>query len=554
MFRQSISKDHDILKKCLVGTEASILKRWKGWKEPKRRSAILSACPNIASKRFNRDVLLGKVDSTASNYRSQFLLYPMTAEVFSENYQAFLGLAHWRASTRPEDCVPFDWAQLSRGIHLDAFPKVFAPGCIRMVGAIFGSFQPFDDVDVHCSKAFPTAAALLILERQSMIYQMLCKVLVPIAESAAGIICSFMLYADGAASVRSPTDWYASEDRRFQKGENSETVFKYIDGIFLSPIPNVSDVLTLVQQRQDFFEDELASLSSDVEYFLCNCAEYQAMMDTCSQQKLETPLDATASAVLISAYQDRLRWYFLGEALQHLMTVMKKYERFFEYGQPRPIEYQKAFWMLSILAQSTLWSAQEDLHLFCSRSPELARSSIHTGHQQLSASNDSDAAQIEGLYRTDQLLCLLILLWDDSRNVPLVLPELKKLLLRGGEAKRLNFRIRHTISEISSLWRLVEFCRYQRPAVPDAERDFFENQFEDCLAVRYLTTARGRKMTEQISRGGALERHFDGLKVAKTNGGKNRAWLAAVDGYQCQLQNGMQFARELFLAMLAEEV
>jgi hypothetical protein len=56
------------------------------------------------------------------------------------------------------------------------------------------------------------------------------------------------------------------------------------------------------------------------------------------------------------------------------------------------------------------------------------------------------------LYRVDPLLSLLAQLCCDSRSVPLVLPELHKILLKRDEAKRINFRMVYLISEIEDLF------------------------------------------------------------------------------------------------------
>jgi len=94
---ETILKHHTGLRECLSGRQDSILKRWKGWKEPRRRSAILTACPDMAPKGFVQDVLLGKI-TNASTCRAQFLLFPMSIDKLSENYLALLGFAHWGAT------------------------------------------------------------------------------------------------------------------------------------------------------------------------------------------------------------------------------------------------------------------------------------------------------------------------------------------------------------------------------------------------------------------------------------------------------------------------
>ncbi len=237
----------------------------------------------------------------------------MTAETFAGNANALLGFTHVRTSTRPEDCVPFDWEQLRRGIDSNAFPKIFAPGCVAIFGDNFGNLEPFDEVKVHGNDALPTPAALLVLERQSIIYEILYKVVFPLANSIK--------------DVKTLREWDNLAARDFRKREDSQTLYQHIDGIFLSTILDISVISTLVRGRKEYYEDELASLSIDLDYFVCLCAEFQEMRDTNPSPRREQPREATVTAVILGAFQDLLCWHFVSEAWVKLVAVVQTQEK-----------------------------------------------------------------------------------------------------------------------------------------------------------------------------------------------------------------------------------
>lgn len=472
------------------------------------------------------------------------MLFPMTAETFAENANALLGFTHMRTSTRPEDCVPFDWEQLRRGIDLWAFPMTFAPGCVAVFGDDFGNLEPFDEVRVHCNDALPTPAALLVLERQSIIYEMLYKVVAPIANSIK----------DDKGS--SKWDSLAAQD--FRKCEDTHTLYQHIDGIVLSTIPDISVISTLVQERMEYYEDEISSLSSDLDYFVCLVAEFQEMRDTDPRPQHEQQQEATVTVVILGAFQDLLCWHFLSEALTTLLAVMQSQKNSnLRCGQPRSMEYQEAFSKFSTLVQQMIGKVLDDLLVFCissllfvkrtTRSKRHAQTEVPTpASPWTKIGYKSD----EALCKADRLLWLLTKLCSDFRNIPFVLPELNKLLLKKDEGKRVNFRIMHTLSEIGDLWRLFEFCRYQRPAVPYTNQIFLRD--DECLTSRCLVALQKGEIPADMLRHGRLDRQYEELRGARQASGERGALLPAVEESQRQLQDTVHLALVLFLEMLKE--
>jgi hypothetical protein len=218
--------------------------------------------------------------------------------------------------------------------------------------------------------------------------------------------------------------------------------------------------------------------------------EWEAMRNTDPEPEHEHEIvEATVSAVILGTFQDLLCWHFLNEALQDLVIVMKHHKNDLGCGHPSPVEYQKAFAKLSSFARYMLSMALDDLCNFYTGSTAFAKYVKYVKPLPQSKLTNSDTPRrvldhrnAEKLYGIDRLLPLLTQLCHDTRNIPLVLPELNNLLLRHDEANRLNFQMMHTVSEIVDLWRLVEFCRHQRPLLPEMKQDSFKK--DACLAAR----------------------------------------------------------------------
>jgi hypothetical protein len=439
--------------------------------------------------------------------------------------------------------VVFDWEQLRRGSDLNAFAETFAEGCITMFGDGFGHLTPFDEVDVRCSDAFPTPAALLILERQSMIYKVLYTVISCLTNS--------ITITKGSA------EWNTLASRRFRNREDIETVYQHIDGIFLSTIPDLGEISHIIVARKQYFEDELAFLSSEVDYFTCICAEFQEMQDTDPRPKREQPGEATVTAVILGSFQDLLCWHFLKSALDDLVKVMASCNDDLRCGQIRPTLYQESFSKVSTLTYQMLVKAVDDLRTFCNSSSLFVKHTrqIRRGQPCLYANSDPPWKVLgykdEGdLYRTDPLLCSLALLCHDSRTIPLVLPSLHNILSKRNDAKRINVRMMHLIAEIGDLWRLFELYQYQRPAVAQSEQSFLVE--DSCLTARYFAALRHGEIPVYMHRNGRLERQFEGLKVIRPGTRRDNAWQTAADKSQQQLNEGMHLAIGLFLAMLVQ--
>jgi hypothetical protein len=114
-------------------------------------------------------------------------------------------------------------------------------------------------------------------------------------------------------------------------------------------------------------------------------------------------------------------------------------------------------------------------------------------------------------------------------------------------------RVWQLICEVGVLWRLVELCWYQKPAVslPSIGKSFFVGRASPMtLWSRYFWSLGSGELPDSTKKGGNLDQHFSGLKVARHSGVKTVTWLNFVDEQQAKLKSDTELARETFLQTL----
>ena len=176
-----------------------------------------------------------------------------------------------------------------------------------------------------------------------------------------------------------------------------------------------------------------------------------------------------------------MSWHFIEKALLEFVRAARICQNARHPGQVRQREYNLRLSILQVLVSLLLEKSLEDFSTFYINSQTFTtKPERRRGQQDRSA----PAWEILGFgsakksFQQDRLLCLLEYMMKGYRNVPKVLLELDKVLGKKKQAKRLTLKVWQLISEIGVLWRLVESCRYQQPAVapPSLENSFFFRQ------------------------------------------------------------------------------
>ena len=542
--RKSIVGNHEKFCNLLEGRKDAIIKRWTSWNRRRRLSAIKEACPGMQSSNIMTDCFrYGSTLDSVDKYRTDFLLYPITTELLATNPLALIALAERRSSFRPDEFAAHDMKQLMAGIAEFAFPLTYAPGCIRAHAEWFGYFdEKFRAADVHCKHAYPTSVGLLILERQATVLQMLCNVMQRLTTQLA---CG-------------PTSetWNLLTAQKFQKPNSMTREYRWNDGIFESPTPDLQLMVDLVSAHYSAQRDELASVFSDVGYTLQRIKEYQDIRDADGRAGPELRSGATVAGMMFGIFQNVMSWHYIQNALHDLVDAARRCKEDPQRGQGRHQEYNLRLSTFQELIKLLFMKSWDDFRAFHVNSRTFTTSAER---RQLKSMAVEPAWMILGyrspekFFQQDRLLCLLDFMMNDYRNVAKVLLELHTVLEKKEQARRLTLKVWELISELGLLWRLIEVCWYQQPAIPRLGKEdssYLRSSGSHPRWCHFFRSLMDGDLPEATKKGGDLDRHFRDLKVARHSGVRNATWLNLVDEQQAKLQSGAELARKTFLATL----
>jgi hypothetical protein len=538
--RESVLKHHTHLCELLEDRKDAIIKRWTSFGKKKRLSEISNACPSLPSNNLAADCFRGKINwMNADHLRHQFLLYPITSELLSTDPLAFIALAHRRSTLKPETYASHDWEQLIAWLRQDAFSNVYAPGCISMHGKRFGQFvEDFMADEVHGRDACSTYLGLLILERQNKVLQMLCAV---IERLVCHITCSSPFEA-----------WDALARENFRKREERTTAYRWNDGIFESPIPDLHLVEELVLAYYNSQQGELAAMYSDVEHNLHMIKEYQdfvvAGVDLLDFE--ECPV-AVVTAATFGTFQNMMRWHIIKKELSAFSRAARVVRASSWAARLAKNEWTE---FLTAFKHFIAHTMSVKLHDFIT--VHINSRTFTTNQERRQKFGSEPTWKILGFrsqqdfHQRDRLLCLLDRIRPEERHTPQILVELAEMLEDKRQAKRLGLKAWQLLSEIGILWRLVELCQLHEPYIPKQKLVRSWRSMES--GGRYLSCLYKGLLPLRTYRGGKLERHFNELKMPRHSGVKNIAWLDSVDKQQNHLRIGMELSRSLFLETLRD--
>jgi hypothetical protein len=488
-----------------------MLKRWLKKKRNARGSLVAEVCGMLPLKSFVTDVLLSRYEKyDKSDIRAGALFWPLTREALLDDPNALIALIHMRASLTAEDFASFDREQVMLGLCHECFPLIFASGSVIMHGEMFGHYQEFRTDDVHQGDAYPTYLALLVLERQARLYEMLDNVVQRLCE---GLM-------PGSLSVK----WNDLVKGGFEGNDGGVSSFRPVDGMFVSPVADLQLASSLVQSQSESHYDELLMVHSDLESFVRLRAEYKTFLET----KDDSHSAGSVIALTFGVFQNVVCWHFLYKAVDDLIRVRGQNADALEVGRPRPEEYETCLAWLNTLVLHMLCKSMNDLNAFHRSSP-LFKNRVRRGVENgnISAFTMLGYRSEMEFLQKDRLLCLIDLLCREHRFIPQALPHLHKLLGRRDQAERMSPKILKLISEVGTLWRLLEFCRYHKPAVAEREVKAWEKR--PSIAVRYINALRRAPEPETLGRYGTVERGLDCVRQPRPDGAKDKIWLERMD-------------------------
>lgn len=315
-------------------------------------------------------------------------------------------------------------------------------------------------------------------------------------------------------------------------------------------------MVDLVSAHYSVQRDELSSVFSDVGYTLQRITEYQDLRDADARAGPEIRSTTTVAGMMFGIFQNVMSCHYIREALHDLEDAVRRYKDDLQYGQGRYQVYILRLSKFQELVKLLFFKSWDDFRAFHVNSRTFTTS---PERRQLKSNGTEPAWMILGyrspekFFQKDRLLCLLDFMMDDYRDSAKVLLELHTVLEKKEQARRLTLKVWEVISELGVLWRLMEVCWYQQPAVPHPGKDDFSNPRSLGPPPRwchFFRSLHDGDLPEATKTGGDLDRHFAELKVVRHSGDRTVTWLNMVDEQQARLQSGAELARKTFLATL----
>ena len=366
----SISEDRRFLLQSITTFGDGILKRWRRRTPRKRKELLAQVDPEIY--RTNTPLidlatrLAGKTMGEQEKYRTAYLLPYLNLQCLSEEWSNLINLLHYRATSRPEEWVVFDNAQIQSAWHQSALREKSADGCITMNGDRYGKWQAFDHQRVHSGYAYGAPRALLILEAQQQLLRFLRKfTAVILRDSSLENSVSFeprLLLTNSSPDIETQacskwTESIRTHSQAFASKPWTSLGSIYASQPFYSPPKFDIDSITEIAENQACeAHDELWLLQTDPAYFY-ERAKYQEASWHQGIPKLDTVRKPThtesySNICFIMTIKVLLRarnWQWLFEECRHVKAILDQHAKEIRLDKPLPARCNFALCSLHIM-------------------------------------------------------------------------------------------------------------------------------------------------------------------------------------------------------------
>jgi hypothetical protein len=480
-YRQSISRNRELVRTTILSNGDKLLKKWRRSRKAREKS-LKKAEPNLYPKRlpllYLADHWTGK--KVDQSQRSVCLVPYLNLESLLDDASNLMKLLHYRAFSNPHDWLLYDNAQLQPAWKQGAVTEKFATGCISMHGGDLGETKEFDGEEVHRGEAFGTPRAIMILEAQHQLWEFLAKVTSAILEDTETSAAAAQAAPPPTASLSTGITVLAPDSKwvHYLEAERyRETPSTSFGSVFASqpfsapPQFNIDTLLETATSMAAETQDELWSLQTNPEYFFERASYYEGHWYDSVQELGED-------------YTDRLKYDNVG----YIMTLNVLYkardaqwlvdecqaakkefldcELDIEVGRPLPSAYEYALASLHAGLMRKRLLAQDSLGRLVTRSPHfrsIFQSSSEPDGEISTALNEVELEKD----RLGWCLCQLIKDPDNSPSIEptLVLQHLDKLLASQTpeEPERLDGEMFRWLSDLTAIENMLDPFQYHQP-------------------------------------------------------------------------------------------
>ncbi|KAL5592256.1 hypothetical protein FOVSG1_006192 [Fusarium oxysporum f. sp. vasinfectum] len=158
-----------------------LLNRWKKRSQAKRGALLKEAAPELEEDQWllPRYIYLRErlyIHARSPTRRRQLLLPWLNVQVMKTNPAVLFALLHYRTAYSPQHWAAFDSRQLTLGWAAGFFDVDFSAKCVVMYGDQYGSLVDWEEKAAHRADTLGFPRAMLVLEAQAFLMEVLCSV------------------------------------------------------------------------------------------------------------------------------------------------------------------------------------------------------------------------------------------------------------------------------------------------------------------------------------------------------------------------------------------
>ncbi|KAF5970353.1 ycfA domain-containing protein, partial [Fusarium coicis] len=318
-----------------------LLSRWQKKSQAKRATLLKEAAPDLEEQqwllpRYNymheRLYILARKQSR----RRQLLLPWLNVHVLKSNPAVLFALLHYRTAYPPQSWATFDSNQLKLSWAAGHFDVDFSAKCVVMHGDQYGSLVDWDAKAAHRGDTLGYPRAILVLEAQAYLFEVLCNIVDKILEGVP-------LQPPRAEK------WHDLVSREEFKETNAvETWSPYTNQAFSRPpMFNCDYLLTLAKSRLEEIGDHLWYLQCDSDYMRRHVKLWFATELFKKAPEQQRAMMLTERIVL--EIQSHLFWQWIEMECNNVDDVRKRFRDNIHPGMPLPPKYDKALGALELM-------------------------------------------------------------------------------------------------------------------------------------------------------------------------------------------------------------
>ena len=578
----SIVRDCNYLRRTAESHGSLMLQQWcRGSKQ--RRAILHKAVPDMYGTHNPLMEIVHSLDGVEGSlmkqrsYKSAYMMPYLNVDDLVEDPHRLIGLLHHRTHNTFASWVPFDNWILQISWDQAAFTEKSAEGCVLMHHANYATLTDFDQDAVHRGEAYTTPRALLILETQQRLMEILRKVVaVMLADADTAPLLERIPMSQSISTV--PTfkpcqEWVDFLDSRElhcgQPWQSFATIC--VERPFSgAPECDIDVLVEIAEGRASEAQDELWLLQSDLEYFYDRAKYHEARwfdkipgLDAMKHFTAKEKRDNIGYIVTIDALMRARDWQWILEECEKVKTEEMRHEAEIietkaTFGRALPPGYEDALGSLYKLIHKAWNDRKTSLRRDITKFPEFQNIYKVTGiaDSVIGKLTIHDfAGKPAKLFSNDRIAwCLFELCREDinmvSRFDPItVLQHLDECMRNSSpkEAKRIGPEIARSISDLAAISQMSSLLNLHRPR-------FRKPKFDDLSARSPAWEVHIRCMkdpcfisTSQMNLGSAL----NPLKIFQMPGGrKDKKWLKQWDAAHQALADLWKKARAGYQMMM----